>query len=335
MKPNILYAFCGTGQGHMTKALSLKPEMEKRYNVKYLVSSLNNPLLFDVDFKLIGATFKFKNGALDIRDTFRSLDVESAFAEITKTEIEKYDFIINDHEPITAYASYHSRYDKICTLSHQASFAHAVTPRPPFNLKKLPERILAEYVLNSYAKNSIERSFGLHFRQYHKNIFYPLLREEILNMNPKENGECLVYLPKENPQRLLGLFSRFKNQKFIIYDPKTSCDEDEYDNVIFRKTDNVEFLKTLENCSMGIVNSGFELPSEMMYLRKELMTIPQTGQYEQECNAIALKELGIQCNDKLEYDSIDSFLKTATRKVLQPVSSPSEILDRLEKSIGI
>lgn len=334
MKPRVLYAFCGTGQGHMTKALSLMPEMKKRYNVEYLVSSLNNPLLFDVDYELTGATFKFNNGVLDIKETFRELDVVTAFKEITNTKLSEYDFILNDHEPVTAYAGYYSGYNNICTLSHQACFAHSSTPRPSFNFRKIPERILAEYVLGTYAKNSLEMSFGLHFRKYHENIFYPLLRREIIDMSPGNSGECLVYLPKENPQKLLSIFSHFKNQKFIIYDPKHREREDSYGNVVFRKTDNEKFLNTLRNCESGIINSGFELPSEMLYLGKKIMTLPQTGQYEQECNAAALKAIGVHTVDNLSLNSIKSFFEMPNKKILQPVSTPSEILDKLEESVG-
>ena len=331
-KPRILYALCGTGQGHMTKAMSLMPEIKERYDVEYLVSGLNNPLLFEVDHVLDGATFQFKDGKVDIPSTFRSLNVENMFKEITNTKLSDYEFIINDHEPITSYASYYLNYRKIYTISHQASFAFAQTPRPEWSLKKVPERLLAEYVLGSYAKNASSRSFGLHFRKYHENIMYPVLRPEILDMKPVREGTCLVYLPKEAPSELLKVFSQFENQKFTVFDPKLKTDVDEYDNVTFKKTDNKEFLKTLETCSYGIVNAGFELPSEMMYLKKNLMTLPQRGQYEQECNAAALKEIGVQVEKEITYENIEKFLASSRKNVLQPISRPSEVLDVIEEA---
>jgi len=38
--------------------------------------------------------------------------------------------------------------------------------------------------------------------------------------------------------------------------------------------------------------AGFETPAEAMFLKKKLMVIPMKGQYEQQCNAAALEEIG-------------------------------------------
>jgi predicted glycosyltransferase len=45
--------------------------------------------------------------------------------------------------------------------------------------------------------------------------------------------------------------------------------------------------------SMGVITGGgFETPAEAMYLGKKIITIPIKGQYEQYCNAEALKKFG-------------------------------------------
>jgi len=329
-KAKVLYALCGTGQGHMTKAMSMMSEMKRRYNVEYLVSSLNNPLLFEVDHILTGATFYFKNGGLDILETYRRMSVENIFSEVMELDLSEYDMVINDHEPVSAYASYHTNYKNIFTLSHQASFAYKETPRPKVPMKRIHEKILAEYVLKTYAKNSLSRTLGLHFQKYNNNIFYPLLREQVLKMKPSLGKDCLVYLPKENSKDLLNLFSRFKGQSFKIFDPKATKDIEEYDNVTFLKTDNNKFLDVLETCSMGIVNSGFELPSEMLYLGKKIMTIPQKRQYEQECNAAALMKMGIETKSRLSNKTLSDFIFSNRKVFKQKVSSPAEILDEIE-----
>ncbi len=44
-----------------------------------------------------------------------------------------------------------------------------------------------------------------------------------------------------------------------------------------------------------------------MYLGKKLMVIPLKGQYEQECNSISLKEMGIFIG---ELNDIEEFIKS-------------------------
>ncbi len=47
------------------------------------------------------------------------------------------------------------------------------------------------------------------------------------------------------------------------------------------------------NCRGVLCGAGFETPSEALYLKKKLLVIPMKNQYEQQCNAMALKEIGV------------------------------------------
>ena len=47
--------------------------------------------------------------------------------------------------------------------------------------------------------------------------------------------------------------------------------------------------------SEGIItNAGLETPSEALFFGKKLLAIPMKRQYEQECNAEALRRLGVK-----------------------------------------
>ena len=117
IKPKVLYAFCGTGQGHMAKADALREELNKRYDVKYLASSLCNPLLLDVDYQLKGATLVFGDDArLDIPKTFWAIDAKNYVKESVEIDLSEYDFVINDHETVTTTAAYISGYKNIFTF---------------------------------------------------------------------------------------------------------------------------------------------------------------------------------------------------------------------------
>jgi uncharacterized protein (TIGR00661 family) len=47
------------------------------------------------------------------------------------------------------------------------------------------------------------------------------------------------------------------------------------------------------NCEGIITGAGFETPAEALFLGKKLMVIPIKGQYEQKCNAAAMKPFGV------------------------------------------
>ena len=84
---------------------------------------------------------------------------------------------------------------------------------------------------------------------------------------------------------------------------------------------------------MAIINAGFEMPSELMYLGKKFIAIPQEAQYEQECNALALSELGVKTYPYLTKEAVRDLLSDDTAIYGQPISSPSDILDIIEKQV--
>jgi uncharacterized protein (TIGR00661 family) len=47
------------------------------------------------------------------------------------------------------------------------------------------------------------------------------------------------------------------------------------------------------SCEGILCNAGFETPAEALYMGKKLCVIPMKNQYEQECNAAFLSEMGI------------------------------------------
>jgi hypothetical protein len=58
------------------------------------------------------------------------------------------------------------------------------------------------------------------------------------------------------------------------------------------------------------MSAGFEGPSEALYLKKKLLVIPISGQYEQACNAAALQKMGVPVHFELNTNKIQSWLNT-------------------------
>lgn len=75
----ILYSIQGTGNGHLSRAKSILPYLEKYGQVDYLISGRNYCLDFPVKMKYHchGVSFKYDNkGGIDYLKTFKSLSVK-------------------------------------------------------------------------------------------------------------------------------------------------------------------------------------------------------------------------------------------------------------------
>ena len=64
-------------------------------------------------------------------------------------------------------------------------------------------------------------------------------------------------------------------------------------NVNVRPVNNEEFNASMASCTGLFTGGGFEGPSEALFLGKKLLVAPMKFQYEQQCNAFALKQLGL------------------------------------------
>jgi len=155
--------------------------------------------------------------------------------------------------------------------------------------------------LKNYAKAS--RYIGLHFKAYDDFIFTPVIKKEILDAEPIDGNYVTVYLPSYCEQQLITIFQAFPDIRFEIFCSQT-IQPKKQDNITFLPVDKALFNQSFIHCSGIITGGGFETPAEALHLGKKIITIPIRSQYEQQCNAAALKQLGI-----LKLKSIDADFK--------------------------
>ena len=279
----ILYGVQGTGHGHINRAKVIIPILQQYAEVEVLLSGYNFNLDLDINFKRRGISLTYNSrGGIDLFDTAISIKPIQLMQDIQSVPVNKYDFVISDFEPITAWAARFSD-TKCIALSHQASFLSDKTPRPE---RKSP---FAEGVLRYFAP--CDFYFGTHYREYDDFIESPILREEILQLMPTLGEHVTVYLPAYSTELLTQIFYQLPEVRWEIFSP--GCEHPQtVGNVSVFPIGNETFLKSLES-SLGLLcSAGFEGPSEAMYLNKKLMVLPIDNQYEQLCNAAAVKELG-------------------------------------------
>ncbi|WP_238555159.1 glycosyltransferase family protein [Chryseobacterium sp. P1-3] len=103
----ILYAFQGTGNGHVARAQEIIPILKKYASVDTLISGHQSQLKadFDINFQHRGISLLYnKTGGLSYLKTFTENKFLEAIKTIHELELTKYDLIINDYEPLTGWA---------------------------------------------------------------------------------------------------------------------------------------------------------------------------------------------------------------------------------------
>tara|TARA_A100001011_G_C14270939_1_gene826947 strand:+ start:746 stop:1732 length:987 start_codon:yes stop_codon:yes gene_type:complete len=306
----ILYGIQGTGNGHISKAETIYPLLKNYGEVDVLISASNYSLKpsFPVKFKMKGISFSTSKGKIKYWSTLKNIDHKTFLNDINSIPFNAYDLVVSDFEPITAWGAKKNGV-KSLQISHQAAFHSIKSPRP-FIINPFAEVIMKYFApTNDY--------IGLHFKQYSKNISEPIIKKSLFNIKTKLDNHITVYLPWQDDKIIINLFSKIKDHTFHVFSPNISKDYS-IKNVEYKLISNQKFVESLTSCYGVICNAGFETPSEALHLGKRLIVIPQKRQYEQKCNAIALKNMGVPTIKKLNKNSlvlIKKWLESKPKKI--------------------
>ena len=287
----VLYAIQGTGNGHLSRAEDIVPYLRKRCQVDILVSGTQSQLApsFSIDYQLRGMSFmSSKKGKVDIIKTAINTNVFKFFKEISQFPAKKYDLIISDFEPISAWsAKYHGV--KSVELSHQAAVSHPNSPKP------IEKHRVGNFILGNYCPSP--HKYGFHFESYASSIFTPVIRENIRKLESENRGHYTVYLPAYHDDFIVQTLMHFKVE-WHVFSKYATC-RYRVNNVWVNPIDADNFTDSLRTSEGVLCGAGFELPAEALFLNKKLMVIPMMGQYEQLCNAESLKKIGVLVLDNL------------------------------------
>ena len=288
----IFYAIQGTGNGHISRAEQLYPYLQKHGEVDFFLSGSNAQLQtpLPIKYKSNGISLHYKNtGGMDYGKISKSLSF-NIYKEAKALPIENYDVIINDFEFITSLACSLKK-KKSIQFGHQASFQSKLTPRAnTFNP-------LGNWVLDKFVRST--HYMGLHFESYDKNIYNPIIKDEIINAFPIDNGHITVYLPQYSIAFLSPYLLTQSKFNFEVF-TKEVTQVTEYKNLTLLPIDNKTFTNSLIQCHAIITAGGFETPAEALYLKKKLLSIPILNHFEQECNGAAMQKLGVTVIKKIE-----------------------------------
>lgn len=289
----ILYAIQGTGNGHLSRAIEMIPALKKRVEVDVLISGIQGDieLPFPVKYHFKGLSFIFgKNGGIDYKKTILKNNIFRLISEIRSCPVDDYDLIINDFEPVSAWAAKLRRITCI-SVSHQSALLSENVPMPKH------KDWLALKILKYYAPSI--KQYGFHFKEYNPQIFLPVIRQSLRLAKRKQKEHYTVYLPAYSDEKIIEVLSAFENVEWQIFS-KHSKQAYLYKNISIKPIDTKSFDKSIVRCKGVICGAGFETPAEALYLKKKLLVIPMKGQYEQHINAASLADLGIKVLPSLD-----------------------------------
>ena len=283
---NILYGINATGNGHISRSRIIISEIRKRgHKVEVLFSGRNSDEFFDLDeFKPYvikkGFTFAFKNGRLNIIKTLLNINLIQFVKDVFNIE-KKYDVVITDFEPISAYAA--KKLGIHCIgLGHQYSFLQKIP-------KSLKMKVASLLFLRFYTP--VDSTVSSHFYHFNQTILPPFIENSLKNQNDLTiiKNTFLVYLAWEDQDQIISVLNSINGSKFIYY---CSINKKiQVDNVTLKPFSNRTFKEDLITCNGLLTNAGFQLPAEAIFLGKKILCKPLLGQPEQEHNAQILHKL--------------------------------------------
>ena len=207
----ILYGVQGTGNGHITRARMLGPELESRgIRVDYLFSGRQPKDYFNMEpfgqyRTREGFTFVTENGEVDMKRTMLNAKLGRFIKDVSELKVKDYDLVITDFEPVTAWAA-RLKGVKSVGIAHQYAFTHKIPGREHSRFEHLAIPIMTP----------VNHAIGLHWNSFGKAIFPPMISPVSgkLSVSPRK---VLVYLPFENLDRVIEFLKPWSSYDFHIF----------------------------------------------------------------------------------------------------------------------
>ncbi|WP_017446048.1 MJ1255/VC2487 family glycosyltransferase [Gayadomonas joobiniege] len=320
----ILYGVQGTGNGHISRARI----MAKRFNelgiqVDYLFSGRPANKFFDMqvfgNYQVRqGMSFTHKDGGIDLLTTLQNIKPLQFWRDVKALDLSNYDVVLNDFEPISAWAARRQGIASI-NISHQAAF---LQPVPMQGAGWTDKKILRYFAPCQY-------NLGVHWYHFGANIIPPFI-DEPDTLDNKDN-KILVYLPFESLPNITAMLADFCDYEFYCYHPSLDADS-EQEHIKLRKLSRTGFKHDLAECKGIIANAGFELSSEALCYGKRILLKPLTGQFEQESNAKTLELLGLATvMPQLNFETVEQWLEHKNGGRVKFPSDPQPLIDWVMK----
>lgn len=321
----ILYGVQGTGNGHIARARIMAAALQNRpdIDVDFIFTGRAAENYFDMEVfgnyrTLTGLSFITQNGQVDRWATLRQANIKQLYRDIKQLDTHRYDLLINDFEPVTAWAAKQQNTPSI-SISHQAAFAYKVP--------KVGDSLTDKLLMKGFAPTNYQ--LGVHWYHFNQPIIPPFIAEKP-SLLPN-SGAILVYLPFEELSNIQQMLEPISDHRFQCFHPHIQAPV-EHGHIHWHPTSKLHFQRALQQCNGVIANGGFELSSEALQLGKKLLIKPLHGQFEQLSNVLTLSKLNL-CHTlfQLDTDVTEEWLDSPENEAIGFPDDPTLLIDWLKK----
>lgn len=325
-KMKVLYGVQGAGNTPIANARIMENAFSQRSDI-------------DVDFVFSGRSINTYEDMASFSNArfFRGLDIPShsqqprvlktlndiknnqVLCNIKQLDVSQYDLVLNDAEPISAWAAKLKGIPSI-SIGHQAAFNYRVP-----KVKNYVSRRLMSHWL---APTNIQ--LGMHWFHFNQPIVPPFVSNQAVYESSNYNY-IAVYLPFESVNNIQVLLEPLSDQRFICYHPHIKSNV-ERENVSWRSLHINDTEENIQNCAGVITNGDFNWVSKALQLGKKLLIKPAVGQFESLSDLRVLEKLEL-CHTlyHLDTDDVEEWLAHDANEPISFPDDPTPLIDWLLK----
>lgn len=285
----ILYGVQATGNGHITRARALLPELlQQGIKVDFMFSGRPQAQLFDMEMFghyrwANGFTFTTARGKVQRLATLKHLKPITFWRDVRQLDLSGYDLVLTDFEPVTAWAA-----KRQGVLSVGLARQYALR----YPLAEKQSALWLNTAIQCFAP--AQHMLGVHWQPDFPDLLPPLLPETSIKpqyypADTRQRPFILVYLPFEDTSVVMNWLKHFPSWHFKLYSNITELRSEQ--NVTLLPLSRSTFPGDLQHCSGVICNSGFGLCSEALISGKKMLIKPLQGQTEQAYNSYTLVKM--------------------------------------------
>ena len=344
-RKRIFYSICGEGMGHAIRSSVILEHLTKKYDVYIFSSDRAYKFLsekFDNVFEIGGFNTVYENNVVRTKKTFfKALKANPTNLKEGYNVLYKECRKIKPNIIISDFENYSSMLSKLMnipliSLDNIHMLTQCEYDYPPHHRADM---LTAKAVTKSYIlrpkRHIITTFFYPPLKHPNMTALYPpVLREEIMKLKPESGDHVLVYQTAKSSLNLMEKLKKL-DYKFIVY----GFNKDEVDeNLTYRAFNEEQIYEDMRTAKAIIVNGGFTMISEAIYLKKPIYSTPAHKNFEQILNGFYVQKLGFgEYHDDLDVEKIENFLNNLEdyQKNLDKVEpwDNTEILKDLDLSI--
>ncbi len=292
----IFYAVAGEGNGHAIRSFTIIDELRKKHTVHIFSHGKGYAYLkkFYPVTRILGFHMYYFNNTVSsfLTGVVNILKFPLMFVASLQYLYyfikEKPKATITDFEPFLCYWS--KLFNVPCiSIDNQHSITETEVDTVP---EQWFARVYSHCVIKTFLLTPthiiITTFFPERAKKQNVHLVLPIVRNEILIKKSAKNNHILVYQTSQSYKKMFPVLKSIPNQ-FIIYGFNEERTEG---NLMFKTFNTKNYIEDLRTADAVIINGGFTVLSEALYLQKPVFAIPIKRQYEQILNGYYLQKLG-------------------------------------------